>query len=72
MSQISALKTFPHFSIENASLIKKDVVNVLTMMISIMYVCFFSFIHKMHPKNQMNFLCAIPGSTKKKVNEKMS
>lgn len=67
MANISALKAFPVFSKANATSVCQDVVTILTAIISIMYVCFYKFIPKMHPKNQLNFLSSIPRSTKKKI-----
>lgn len=66
MAHISALKTFPFFSKKEAQLVYRDFVKISTMMLSIVYVIFFKFIHTMHPHNQLNFLCAIAKNYKKR------
>lgn len=71
MAHINALKTFPIFTLKDASNVSKNIVNILTSLISLLYVCFFTFIPLMHPKNQINFLSTIPKSTKQKINDQL-
>ncbi|MCP4744884.1 MAG: hypothetical protein GY874_01910 [Desulfobacteraceae bacterium] len=68
MAHISALRTFPLFANEEAKKVGKDFIDISTGMISLVYINYYKFIHKMHYKNNNNFLCAIPRSTKKKIN----
>jgi hypothetical protein len=69
MAHISALKTFPLFSDKHAKNFFQDFNEITTSMISLLYINYFEFIHKMHHHNQNNFFCAIPKSTKRKINE---
>jgi hypothetical protein len=71
MAHISALKTFPLFSTKNAQTVCRDFIIISTGMLSIIYINYFNFIHTMHPHNQNNLFCAIPKSTKRKINENL-
>lgn len=71
MAHISALKTFPLFSIAEAQSFSKDFMKISTMMLSVIYINYFQFIHAMHPKNQQNYFCSIPRATKKLINENL-
>lgn len=71
MAHISALKTFPLFSAEAAQSFSRDFIKISTMILSVIYVNFFKFIHTMHHKNQLNFFSSIPKATKREINENL-
>ena len=71
MAHVSALKTFPLFSAVQANSFSNDFVKISTMMLSVVYVNFYMFIHRMHHKNQINFISSIPKEIKRKINENL-
>lgn len=71
MSHISALKTFPVFSPQEAPKFCNEFVSILNMVLSILYVNFFKFIHTMHHQNFNNFVCSVPKSIKRDFNNNL-
>ncbi len=68
MEQISALNIFPLFSPDKANMFSLKFLNLSTIIITLIYINFYSFLHTMHHKNQINFFCAVPKSIKKEIN----
>jgi hypothetical protein len=72
MAHISALKTFPLFSKNNATLLSIEFCKLSTAILSLLYINYYSLVCKMHHKNMNNFMKAIPKNIKKTVNEEMA
>ena len=68
LAQVSALRCFPSFDINESTSFYNNFINIISNILSTLYINNYRFVHTMHPKNCNNFLSGLPSSTKKMVN----